>query len=104
MGNQDLLGILREHGPMTMKELREKSGGCVFDSLCRMKKKGIVFQPQKGLWAAATESSVKEVAQRGSLEQLLERCRELQAKGYDMSIEIADYEAKLADHKKQAAA
>lgn len=107
----NLVETLREHGPMTAKELEKKVGGrCYPDApselvgwLIQLKAEGFVYQPKKGYWAA-TKRTVAEIQRGNQIKRLLERCRELQARGYDMSREIADYERQLADYKKQAAA
>jgi len=100
----NLVEILRQHGPMTAKDLEEKVKWTgVLDALCELKKQGRVYQPRKRHWAASSEEFMIEFNIESNLRLYLDRYHELKAKGYDVAAEIAEYEARLAAIKKEAA-
>ena len=60
---KEVVVVLRERGECTVKQIAEASGPrhrnlrCLVDQLCRMKRKGLVVQPQQRYWAATTRAT-----------------------------------------------
>jgi hypothetical protein len=99
----NIVEILRQHGPMTWREIQKWTERYSMSELCTLKRKGFIYQPRKGLWAAVPEE--QRAKRQGDIDArlLLEHYQRLQAQGYDVSEEITRYKARLAGVKDQAA-
>lgn len=52
---ESILRLLTNRGAMTARQVAEETKGTLFgtvDSLCKLRKKHLVFQPRKSVWAA----------------------------------------------------